>query len=51
MHAKLNASFRRASREAVHEPRFELTPAALLYLAHAVIPSARPRHRLNRVGV
>ena len=50
MHANFAATSRRNSREAIQEPRFELTPAALLYLANAVMPSARRQRRLGRVG-
>lgn len=50
MHANFADTSRRNSRKALQEPRFELTPAALLYLAHAVLPSARRQRRLGRVG-
>jgi len=50
MHANFAATSRRNFREANEESRFELTPAALLYLAHAVMPSARRQRWLGRVG-
>ena len=49
MHANFTHTSRRNFLKALQEPRFELTPAALLYLAHAVLPSARRQRRLGRV--